>query len=401
MRILSLIALLLALLLSTPLAAQHSEQRIIGGDTITVKYTPIDQSTSAARGESGFSRWVNKFVTRDISDVGYGANYSIIGGPAYSSSTSLRLKLIGDMAYRTRSMSLDVEPSRLELSAEISITGYYRVAVDGYNCLGTGRHRLFYHIETATQPTKFWGVSYAESDNDTHGSYTSKRHMAWLRYSYAIARHTYVGVYGDYRYLSAAKCDSYTSLILGKEPMSISTAGFGINLAYDSRNSLTDPKQGIYLGAEYIYRPHQLSNLSQDLWQFTTQFNFYVSLWRGATLAYDLYGEFRPDNTPWLLRSQLGDECRMRGYYEGRYNGNNMISTQLELRQHIWDRLGCVAWGGCGTIFSTWQECNFREILPTYGIGLRWQVRNNSNIRLDFGLGRRCYGFVIGINEAF
>ena len=401
MRILSLIVLLCALLFSTPLAAQQNEQRIIGGDTITVKYTPIDQATPALRGESGFSRWVNKFVTRDISDVGYGANYSVIGGPAYSSSTSLRLKLIGDMAYRTRSMSLNVEPSRLELSAEVSITGYYRIAIDGYNILGLGRHRLFYHIETASQPTKFWGLSYAESNSDIHGSYTSKRHVTWLRYSYAIARHTYVGAYGDYRYLSAAKCDSYTSLIVNNEPKSISTAGFGINLTYDSRNSLTNPKQGLYLGVEYIFRPHHLSSLSQDLWQLTAQFDFYVSLWRGATLAYDLYGELRHDDTPWLLRSQLGDECRMRGYYEGRYNGNNMISTQLELRQHIWDRLGCVAWGGCGTIFSTWSEFNFKEILPTYGIGLRWQVRNNSNIRLDFGLGRKCYGLVIALNEAF
>ena len=91
----------------------------------------------------------------------------------------------------------------------------------------------------------------------------------------------------------------------------------------------------------------------------------------------------------------------MRGYYEGRYNDNNMITTQLELRQQIWNRLGGVVWGGCGVLFATWDKFDPKEILPTYGVGLRWRVRNNSNIRFDVGFGRNCYGFIFGINEAF
>lgn len=400
MRFNTLIIALLAFAIS-PVAAQQSEQRIIGGDTITVNYTPIDQGRSAQNAENGFSRWVNKYVTQDNSDMEYGVNYSLIGGPTYSTSTSLGLTIIGDLTYRTRSTSLKASPSRLEVSGEVSITGFYRVAIDGINHLGTGRHLLSYHIETASQPSKIWGTNYASSCSNSYGEYRSHRHLAWFRYSYAIIRNTYLGIYSDYRYLKASHLDSYATVLLASEAQSISTAGFGVNIAYDSRSSMTDPKRGLYIGAEYIYRPRQLGNIERDLWQTTAQFNFYVPLWKGATLAYDLYGEFRTDNTPWLLRSKLGDAYRMRGYYEGRYNDNNMITTQLELRQQLWDRLGGVVWGGCGVLFATWGKFDSKEILPTYGVGLRWRVRNNSNIRFDVGFGRNCYGFVFGINEAF
>ena len=91
----------------------------------------------------------------------------------------------------------------------------------------------------------------------------------------------------------------------------------------------------------------------------------------------------------------------MRGYYAGRFNGNNLITTQLELRQHIWYRIGCVLWGGVGTTFSEDDRFAWRKVLPNYGIGLRWALRERSNIRLDFGFGRDSFGVVVGINEAF
>lgn len=39
----------------------------------------------------------------------------------------------------------------------------------------------------------------------------------------------------------------------------------------------------------------------------------------------------------------------MRGYYAGRYIDNSQIAAQVEIRQHIYGRLGCAVWGGAGT----------------------------------------------------
>ena len=73
----------------------------------------------------------------------------------------------------------------------------------------------------------------------------------------------------------------------------------------------------------------------------------------------------------------------------------------MELRQHIWRRNGMVIWGGAGTVFSKFSEITSRTILPSYGLGYRWEFKQRVNVRLDYGFGRGCSGFIFSINEAF
>jgi hypothetical protein len=77
------------------------------------------------------------------------------------------------------------------------------------------------------------------------------------------------------------------------------------------------------------------------------------------------------------------------------------MSAQLELRQHLVDRFGCVVWGGAGTVFPALNQVRWSDILPTYGLGLRWEFKHNVNIRIDYGFGKQTGGFVFNLNEAF
>jgi hypothetical protein len=77
------------------------------------------------------------------------------------------------------------------------------------------------------------------------------------------------------------------------------------------------------------------------------------------------------------------------------------VSAQLELRQHLVDRFGCVVWGGTGTVFPALNQIRWSDMLPTYGLGLRWEFKHNVNIRIDYGFGKQTGGFVFNINEAF
>jgi len=92
---------------------------------------------------------------------------------------------------------------------------------------------------------------------------------------------------------------------------------------------------------------------------------------------------------------------RMRGYYSGRYIDNNIASAQIELRQHIFRRLGCAAWLGAGSVFPTIKEFDVAKILPNYGLGLRFEIKHNMNARVDFGFGKETCGFVFGSSAAF
>ena len=128
----------------------------------------------------------------------------------------------------------------------------------------------------------------------------------------------------------------------------------------------------------------------------------YNRMWSGSVLAFDLYGQFNNQYTPWPLREELGSgDSRMRGYYGGRYIDCNQMTAQLELRQHIYSRIGCVAWMGCGTVFPSFDKLKVEHILPNYGIGLRIEFKHNVNVRIDYGFGKDTAGFLFQFAEAF
>ncbi|MCD8260161.1 MAG: hypothetical protein LUD15_00575 [Bacteroides sp.] len=79
----------------------------------------------------------------------------------------------------------------------------------------------------------------------------------------------------------------------------------------------------------------------------------------------------QPQRCPWTLREELGGSRRMRGYYSGRYMDSNIVSGQVELRQHIWKRLGCVFFAGGGIVAPSLREFRISNLLPSYGTGIR------------------------------
>ena len=89
------------------------------------------------------------------------------------------------------------------------------------------------------------------------------------------------------------------------------------------------------------------------------------------------------DQGPWMLRAEA-----QRG-------------LQVELRQNIWRRIGCVVWGGAGNVFPSFEKFKWGYTLPNYGIGLRWEFKKRINIRVDYGFGKHTSGFLFNINEAF
>lgn len=154
--------------------------------------------------------------------------------------------------------------------------------------------------------------------------------------------------------------------------------------------------------AREIFYPDFMSSYHKTLFNTTMIFDAYNRMWSGSVLAFDLYGQFNNQYTPWPLREELGSgDSRMRGYYGGRYIDCNQMTAQLELRQHIYSRIGCVAWMGCGTVFPSFDKLKVEHILPNYGIGLRIEFKHNVNVRIDYGFGKDTAGFLFQFAEAF
>ena len=77
------------------------------------------------------------------------------------------------------------------------------------------------------------------------------------------------------------------------------------------------------------------------------------------------------------------------------------MAAQVELRQSITRRLGVVVWYGGGTVFSGFDQLRWGDLLPTYGVGIRFEFKHNINLRVDYGFGRQSGGVVFSMGEAF
>ena len=173
-------------------------------------------------------------------------------------------------------------------------------------------------------------------------------------------------------------------------------------MSYDTRDFILNPKEGVYFMVKEVYYPGFASSYGKDIFATTLIFDYYQRAWKGSVFALDLYGQFNGNDVPWALREELGGgSSRMRGYYGGRYIDNNQVAVQLELRQHIYSRVGCVAWVGGGTVFPSFDRLMGENILPNYGVGVRLEFKHNVNIRLDYGFGKETAGFVFQFAEAF
>lgn len=385
-----------ALLLScSALSAQNTAEAVIGADTVTYAYTPIDQSGyDDVRGDSG-----RKLLSAKTSD---NTSLDFTIAPIYSSTTNFGIVLNAQLSYGVPKISGNYgsKPSALSLYLSGSINGYYRLMLNGINRLNNSRDILSYGAEAGSMPTRLWGLNYDDAIRGNYSRYTEKTLTAWFRYSRLIAPNTYISIAADILNSEGRNLSDGALEMIGDRATNITTAGIGLQLDFDNYHNRIDPPYGFRVGASATYRPRLLSNIGYDTWQATVVFDYYQSLWRGGLLALDIYGRTQSKHTPWLLLAETDGDSRMRGYYPGRFRGNTLISAQLELRQHIWNGIGAVAWAGAGNIFSPDDPFAWRKTLPTYGVGLRYRL-GNASFRVDFGFGRDSFNAIVGVNESF
>ena len=326
-------------------------------------------------------------------------DFTFIGGPSYSKDTQFSLAVMAAGLYRLDRTDSLTPPSDITAFITGGTTGFYMVGINGNNIFSHNRHRISYKLSFYSQPTDYWGIGYSAGANNPKGSYVEKRYDVDVRYLYQVVPNMFIGASVNFRNSRGIKF-TRPEYIEGQNPEN-TTTGIGAIVEYDTRDFIPNPYKGLYLSLKGTWRPDFLGSNAKSLWQAIFTANSYHRVWKGGIVATELYGEFNASGTPWLMKARLGGSKRMRGYYEGQYNDNDMITLQVELRQNIWRRIGCVVWGGAGNVFPSFEKFKWGYTLPNYGIGLRWEFKKRINIRVDYGFGKHTSGFLFNINEAF
>ena len=322
---------------------------------------------------------------------------SVLGGPSYASDSKFGLGLAGVAHYRLNGCE-DIQPSNATITGSITTAGFWKLGIEGTTFFPDDRMRINYEMNVEYAPRDFWGIGYEHGNIDDYHTQLHEHHYKVKgELLFRLANDLYAGPMLQWDYASSGKVDK-VELFEGQDQV-VRNYGVGLTLQYDSRDLVTNAFSGVYLYLNQVFRPRFLWNHYAFS---TTEFEgcYYHKAWRDAVIAGQVTALFNLGNPSWAMMALMGDSHSMRGYYHGRYRDKHMVTAQVELRQYVYRRFGFVVWGGAGSVFH--DSDSFRNWLPNYGLGLRWEFRRRVNVRLDYGFGKRGQsGFMFNINEAF
>ncbi|MCM1519005.1 MAG: outer membrane protein assembly factor [Pseudoflavonifractor sp.] len=398
------------LVIATAAAVAADGNRVTGPSVMTASADSISPSlptspqsdtttTVVKKKENIIQRVINYFDDSNKEKKNKKFDFSIIGGPYYSSETKFGLGLVAAGLYRHDKNDTLIAPSNVSVYGNVSTAGFYEVGIRGYHIFPHDRYRLNYDLSFASSRTKFWGIGYDEAIHDSYETKYVERSVKFnAEFMTRVGHSLYVGP--SVKYVWARALDTQPVPVWDGLPKRTASYGIGFAVNYDTRDVPTNAKRGMLIRIDQRCFPRFMGN---DYAFSSTELTaaWYGRIWKGGILATQLHGLLTYNNTPWTMMATVGGSRSMRGYYEGRFRDKGEIDLVIELRQHVWRRNSIVVWGGAGAVFDKPQNVRWRTILPNAGIGYRWEFKKDVNVRLDFGIGRHSTGFVFSINEAF
>ena len=280
-----------------------------------------------------------------------------------------------------------------------STSGSYGLGLNNRTYLKGDKVRLLGEAWISHTPGYYWGIGSQAAENDSNKvQYEGQRLQLSPKVAVEIAPNTYAKL--GWQWQSFNKVDGVDGDILPSEVTNATSSGVLLGMEYDTRDFEPNPMQGQFLDIEWIANRDSLGS-DEDYDNLVANYRLYQQ-WSDTTIvAMEVYSQSIFGDAPWFDYAQLGDDQRMRGYYQGRYRDKHQLSTQVEIRHTITGRHGVVGWLGAGNIAPTYHDLFESSWLPTVGVGYRFAFKARINVRVDLGVGKDSTGFYFQINEAF
>ena len=180
------------------------------------------------------------------------------------------------------------------------------------------------------------------------------------------------------------------------------TSGAGLAVVYDTRDHTTNAHMGWYIEASCYFYAKSIGS-QYNFSSFILDIRKYIPLNATSTLALALSNSINIGKVPFKQLAFLGGTRNMRGYYEGRYRDNNSIVLQAEYRKKVYKRWGFVVFGTLGKVYKNAKDILQSPLHYTVGTGIRFTInrKENTNLRIDEGVGKQTHGFYGNFGEAF
>ncbi|EJG0102872.1 BamA/TamA family outer membrane protein [Vibrio parahaemolyticus] len=280
-----------------------------------------------------------------------------------------------------------------------STSGSYGLGLNNRTYLKNDKVRLLGEAWISHTPGYYWGIGSQAAENENNKvQYEGQRLQLSPKIAVEVAPNTYAKL--GWQWQSFSKVDGVEGDILPSEVADATSSGVLVGMEYDTRDFEPNPMRGQFLDVEWIANRDSLGS-DEDYDNLVANYRVYQQ-WSDTTIiAMEVYSQSIFGDAPWFDYAQLGDDQRMRGYYQGQYRDKHQLSTQVEIRHTISGRHGVVGWLGAGNIAPTYHDLFESSWLPTVGVGYRFAFKARINVRVDLGVGKDSTGFYFQINEAF
>ena len=278
------------------------------------------------------------------------------------------------------------------------------------------KNRISGDIWMKDMPDNYWGIGTNVAKKPSQPDSTTKYHRNWwqvyLKYSHQFRDHFFGGLVFDYSQTQA----SSMSLAMQEDENVRKFGSFirnwwlGLLLQYDSRDVTINAYKGVFVEvSSNFYRSKTFSKPNYQV--LLLDYRQYKQICRpGRTLAWQVKSRIANHEVPWSEMSQIGKPFDLRGYRWGRYRDKDMLLSIVEYRHmlmrktprkdgNMMSRWGFVTWLATGAVANNFTEMT--QWLPNGGVGIRFEVQERMNARLDYGIGNDTSAFYISFNEAF
>jgi hypothetical protein len=166
-------------------------------------------------------------------------------------------------------------------------------------------------------------------------------------------------------------------------------------LEYDTRDNVFTPTRGVYAESAYLVSREGLG-ATTDFERFDQILMGWQALPRDVTLGARVNYARASGGTPFFLRPYIG----LRGVPDVRYQGDEVVSLEVEGRWQFHGRWSAVAFGGAGRAWSRGQRFSSTQDIGAGGAGFRYELARKFGMHVGLDVahsrGTTAVYFIVG-----
>jgi hypothetical protein len=336
--------------------------------------------------------------------------------PSYSPEMKFMLSAGGLFTFKLKPENPILSRSSMPFSFAYSTNGSLQISIRANIYGKEDKLRISGEYWLKDMPDNYWGVGYSNARERVKSSEITGYHRYWRQFKFKIAYRIfpnfYLGINYDRNQTTASDFNEVmaTDEDFLKHGPDIKNSGFGMVYRYDSRDFPENAYKGFFIEfSGTAYGKHTPSNHIFQVAEL--DYRQYQRIARkGSTLAWQIKTRMSNGDVPWTEMSMIGTPFDLRGYTWGHYRDNNMMFILTEYRYmfgrknprkngDMYGPLGFVVWAGTGSVAPDYKQMEYW--LPNGGVGLRFELQDRMNVRIDYGIGLESSAFYISFNEAF